>query len=93
MNRIELNHFLAVFSGFFKLFRVSVTFRLAGTLTTHIESLRNRHQSDTICPRCSSNLVERIAKKGPNIGSTFLGCTAYPRCRFVKQMGVKLNSN
>ena len=30
----------------------------------HIRSLRQRHASDTICPRCGSRLVERTAKEG-----------------------------
>ena len=56
------------------------------SLTTrdHVRSLRARHASNTACPRCGSNLVERTAKKGPNAGSTFLGCENYPKCRFTK---------
>jgi len=56
------------------------------TLTTkeHIESLRERHSSITVCPWCGSNLVERTARKGPRAGSQFLGCKNYPQCRFTK---------
>jgi restriction system protein len=56
------------------------------TLTTrdHVRSLRERHASSTICPKCGSALVERTAKKGPNAGTKFLGCESYPRCRFTK---------
>jgi restriction system protein len=56
------------------------------SLTTrdHVQSLRQRHASNTVCPRCGSNLVERTAKKGPNAGSKFLGCESYPKCRFTK---------
>jgi hypothetical protein len=56
------------------------------TLTTrdHVRSLRERHTSSTICPKCGSALVERTAKKGPNAGTKFLGCEGYPRCRFTK---------
>lgn len=50
----------------------------------HIKSLRERHSSTTVCPKCGSGLVERIARKGPNAGSTFLGCENYPKCRFTK---------
>ena len=31
-----------------------------------------------LCPRCGSPLVVRTAKKGPNAGSQFLGCSRYP---------------
>jgi hypothetical protein len=56
------------------------------TLTTrdHIKSLKKRHSSRTVCPKCGSNLVERIAKKGPKSGSKFLGCESYPKCHFTK---------
>lgn len=52
--------------------------------TDHIRSLRERHSSDTICPKCGSNLIERIAKKGSHPGKKFLGCESYPKCRFTK---------
>jgi restriction system protein len=57
------------------------------SLTTrdHVRSLRERHSSTTVCPKCGSNLVVRIAKKGPNAGSKFFGCENYPRCRFTKK--------
>lgn len=51
----------------------------------HVRSLRERHSSTTVCPKCGSNLVERTARKGPNAGSKFLGCANYPRCRFAKK--------
>ncbi len=50
----------------------------------HVRSLRERHESNTVCPKCGSMLVERTAKKGRTAGSTFLGCEKYPRCRFAK---------
>lgn len=56
------------------------------SLTTrdHARSLRKRHSSTTVCPKCGSNLVEKTARKGPNAGSKFLGCENYPRCRFTR---------
>ena len=54
------------------------------TSRDHIRSLRERHASTTVCPKCGSNLVERTARKGPNAGSKFLGCENYPRCRYTK---------
>jgi len=51
----------------------------------HIKSLRKRHASITICPRCGSNLIEKTAKKGPNAGRKLLGCGNYPKCRFTKK--------
>lgn len=56
------------------------------TARDHVRSLRERHNSTTVCPKCGSNLVERTAKKGPNTGSKFLGCENYPKCRFTKDV-------
>ena len=50
----------------------------------HVRSLRIRHSSNTLCPRCGSNPIERTAKQGSNIGNKFLGCESYPKCRFTK---------
>jgi hypothetical protein len=49
----------------------------------HIQSLHDRHSSDTVCPRCGSDLVERIVKQGPRTGTKFVGCGGYPKCRFT----------
>ena len=34
-----------------------------------------------LCPRCSSSMIARTAKRGRNIGNKFWGCTRFPRCR------------
>jgi len=36
------------------------------------------------CPKCSSVMVARIAKKGANVGSSFWGCSRFPKCRGVR---------
>ena len=36
------------------------------------------------CPRCGSMLVLRTAKKGTNAGKQFWGCSAFPKCRYIK---------
>lgn len=33
------------------------------------------------CPRCTQPMVRRTARKGPNTGHEFWGCSDYPRCR------------
>lgn len=32
------------------------------------------------CPKCGSPMVQRTAKRGPNAGATFWGCSTYPKC-------------
>jgi restriction system protein len=33
------------------------------------------------CPRCQATMVHRTAKRGPNAGNSFWGCSQYPTCR------------
>jgi hypothetical protein len=33
------------------------------------------------CPTCGKPMIERVAKRGPKEGRTFLACSAYPECR------------
>jgi restriction system protein len=35
----------------------------------------------TACPVCGSTMVMRVAKKGKNAGSSFWGCSRFPKCR------------
>jgi restriction system protein len=37
-----------------------------------------------VCPKCSGELVERTAKRGPNAGNAFLGCSNFPKCRYTE---------
>lgn len=41
---------------------------------------------EKLCPKCSSPLVTRTAKKGPNAGKQFLACSAYPKCKHVEDI-------
>ncbi|MBE0513926.1 NERD domain-containing protein [Sulfurimonas sp.] len=67
--------------------------RLSKGFKTHREHVSNvktrvnekKTQSNVlICPRCSSNLVLRVAKKGANVGNEFYGCYSYPKCKFTR---------
>lgn len=50
----------------------------------HAASVRERYRSTTTCPKCGGDLVARVARKGPMPGSRFLGCSNYPRCRYIR---------
>ena len=54
------------------------------TRKAHLESLQNRHESTTTCPKCGGALVQRSARSGPNAGKPFLGCSTFPKCRFTR---------
>lgn len=65
--------------------------RLAPSRKTHrqhIQQLNTRSDpySKRICPRCGNDLVVRTAKRGPNAGNQFWGCSTYPKCRVVQKL-------
>lgn len=41
---------------------------------------------DMVCPKCGSKLVLRVAKKGENAGNQFYGCSAFPKCRYTRDI-------
>lgn len=43
-----------------------------------------RTRADNHCPRCGSRLVRRVARRGPHSGEAFLGCDAFPKCRYTR---------
>lgn len=38
------------------------------------------------CPKCGSELVIRVAKKGENAGKKFYGCSKFPKCWFTENI-------
>lgn len=43
-------------------------------------------EAGPICPRCGSPLVPRTARRGANAGRQFYGCSAFPRCRYTRDV-------
>ena len=39
---------------------------------------------EKVCPKCSSPMVIRVAKKGSNAGKQFWACSAYPKCKHLE---------
>lgn len=44
-------------------------------------------EKPAVCPRCGGNLILRVAKKGENAGKSFYGCSNFPKCRYVRNVG------
>lgn len=40
----------------------------------------------TLCPECGAALVLRTAKRGENKGKQFYGCSAFPKCHYIKNL-------
>ena len=69
---------------------------------THIRNIQQRAQDNlsqsisvpaatpnvekTLCPRCGGQLVMRIASKEKRREKRFLGCSNYPRCRYIENL-------
>jgi restriction system protein len=51
----------------------------------HLNNLKKRYSSSTACPKCGSPLTKRTAKQGPHVGTEFLGCSGFPRCKYIKR--------
>lgn len=57
----------------------------------HVKDTQEHENSEPVsqsstasrCPKCNSDLVSRVAKKGPNTGNEFLGCSSFPKCRYA----------
>ena len=35
------------------------------------------------CPKCGNRMIKRSAKRGPNTGKDFWGCSTYPKCKGI----------
>jgi len=57
----------------------------------HVQHLKKNHSAlnDSAnsplkpCPSCGAEMVLRTAKKGPNTGNQFWGCSNYPACKSI----------
>lgn len=52
----------------------------------HRQNLRENRRNPR-CPRCGKPMVVRTARRGPNAGGQFLGCSGYPQCRATRKLG------
>lgn len=55
------------------------------TKARHINQIYH-HPANGKCPKCGGNLVMRQAKKGIYAGSSFYGCSNYPRCKYIENI-------
>ena len=49
----------------------------------HIDRIQEQYHGMK-CPSCGAALVLRTTKKGDNAGKQFYGCSAFPKCRYVR---------
>ncbi|GGQ04897.1 nuclease-related domain-containing protein [Shewanella litoralis] len=51
----------------------------------HVKEIIKQKTDQKLCTKCGSYMVLREAKKGQNAGSTFWGCSSFPKCRAVEK--------
>lgn len=51
-----------------------------------VETKKLQAKNNHLCPLCGGKLILRTAKKGPNPGNTFYGCSNYPNCKFTQNL-------
>ncbi|GAB1263032.1 DUF2726 domain-containing protein [Aurantivibrio plasticivorans] len=49
-----------------------------------LEAINPEGKEEQRCPKCSSPLIKRVAKKGEHKGIEFLACSAFPKCRYIE---------
>ncbi len=47
----------------------------------------NDNRTSPLCPKCGSQMVLRVARKGSGRGKQFWGCVNFPVCRGIKNVG------
>lgn len=63
-----------------------------------VNSIRNKEpqselKADIRCPLCGSDMQLRKARKGPNSGNFFYGCSRYPGCKGVRDATADVRPN
>ncbi len=56
------------------------------SVKTETSSYTASNIEDALCPRCGGKLVVRISAKGEHKGEKFLGCSNYPKCRYIQSI-------
>jgi restriction system protein len=67
----------------------SVQTRPMATATRPTATIPSPTATKRSCPKCGGELVLRTAKRGPNAGGQFWGCSNYPKCRQTVPIGGK----
>jgi restriction system protein len=60
--------------------------RMAGLESTIQDHLALGQNVAEKCPCCGGILQMRVARKGPNSGQQFYGCSNYPSCKFTRNI-------
>lgn len=65
--------------------RLTPSFKTNREHVAHARNIVAKKESNNskLCPKCGRSMVAREVKKGQNIGKKFLGCSGFPKCRYI----------
>ena len=63
---------------------IQTNFQENSKVNVRVEKGEEASTNEKICPKCSSVMVKRVAKKGKNIGNEFWACSAFPKCKYIE---------
>jgi restriction system protein len=63
--------------------RVTVKKSIDPTSAPELSSHEHHGKNQPLCPKCGSEMVQRVAKQGKRPGEKFWGCSKFPACRSV----------
>jgi len=66
--------------------RLTKSFKTNREHIKHVTKIIEEKKKKNLCPKCGSELILRVAKKGANAGNQFYGCKNYPKCRYTAQL-------
>ena len=52
----------------------------------HAKETKSKYDSTTVCPKCGGQLVKRVPRANQGTKRPFLGCSNFPRCRYIKEI-------
>ncbi len=61
-------------------------FRTNRNHVAHLKKKQQVSEASGNCPKCGSQLVMRVARKGANTGNNFYGCSSYPKCKHTQNI-------
>lgn len=74
------------YENIFVIFKPSFDSKTDVSTISNLLDLEVNEASQYACPKCGSSMIKRKAKQGPNAGSYFLGCSAFPICRGARDI-------
>ena len=60
--------------------------RVAQSAASKTEVTQTDRGQRVMCPICGSDVVLRMARRGPNSGKQFWGCVRFPSCKGIRKL-------